>query len=77
MAKVHRKRRIDGDGNDLFNRSKWGFVENEIKPDVGGRIKYQSSWWPAKEINNEAIGKGERVEVIKREGIFQVVKRCL
>ena len=76
MFKVHRRRRIDGRGDDLFNRSQWGFVDSEIKPDIGGRIEYQSSWWPAKEINNQNVSKGERVMVIKREGIFQLVKRC-
>lgn len=75
MAKVHRKRRIDGDGDDIFNRSQWAFVDTEIKPDVGGRIKYQSSWWPAQEINNETVAEGEQVRVLGREGIFQIVER--
>lgn len=75
MAKIHRKRRIDGDGDDIFNRSQWAFVDTEIKPDVGGRIKYQSSWWPAQEINNAAVAEGERVRVLGREGIFQIVER--
>jgi membrane protein implicated in regulation of membrane protease activity len=77
MFKFHRKRRLNGSGNDLFNRSQWGFVDQKIKPDVGGRIKYQSSWWPAKEINNQEVCKGKRVLVVRREGIFMLVKRCL
>lgn len=62
---------------DLFNRSTWGIVEEEIKPDFGGRIKYQFSSWLAKEINNQRVVKGERVFVVKREGMFQLVQRSI
>lgn len=62
---------------DLFNRSEWGIVEEEIQPGIAGRIKYQfSSWW-AKEINGQRVCKGERVFVIKREGMFQWVQRSV
>jgi membrane protein implicated in regulation of membrane protease activity len=72
---------LKGKGNnseiDLFNRSKWGTVEEEIKPNTGGRIKYQNSSWPALENNNQTVHQGEVISVLRREGMFQIVERCL
>lgn len=48
-----------------------------IDPTFGGRIAYQSTFWPAQYVDSsysDPIPCGTRVKVVKRVGLVQLVK---
>ena len=47
-----------------------------IEPFRGGRIAYQSTFWPAQYVNSnygDTIPRGSRVKVVGRVGLIQLV----
>jgi membrane protein implicated in regulation of membrane protease activity len=49
-------------------------VEEEIRPDQPGRVRFQSSWWPAKCVREITLKPGEVVRVVRLENITLVVE---
>lgn len=49
-------------------------VEEEIKPNQPGRVRFQSSWWPAKCVREITLKPGEVVHVVGLENITLIVE---
>jgi membrane protein implicated in regulation of membrane protease activity len=49
-------------------------VEEEIRPNQPGRVRFQSSWWPAKCVREITLQPGEVVRVVSLENITLVVE---
>lgn len=62
--------------NILFNVSSpdIAIVDVTIQPDVGGRVRYQGSFWPAESSQGNNILKGKYVKVIGRNNITLLVE---
>jgi len=51
------------------------FVEETIEPHRAGRIRHSDSSWPARSTGAEALLKGQRVRIIKRDNITWIVEK--
>lgn len=49
-------------------------VEEEIRPNRPGRVRFQSSWWPAKCVREITLQPGEVVRVVSLENITLIVE---
>ena len=49
-------------------------VDVTIQPDIGGRVRYQGSFWSAKSFQNKGILEGQYVKVLDRDNLTLVVK---
>lgn len=49
-------------------------VDETIVPYFGGRVRFQSSWWPALCLHNITLGPGEVVSVVGRDNITLLVE---
>lgn len=49
-------------------------VEEEIRPNQPGRVRFQSSWWPAKCDGQITFKPGEVVHVVGLENITLIVE---
>lgn len=49
-------------------------VEEEIQPNQPGRVRFQSSWWPARCDREITLKPGEVVHVVGLENITLIVE---
>lgn len=49
-------------------------VEEEIRPDKCGLVRFQSSWWPAKCEREITLKPGEVVRVVGLDNITLIVE---
>jgi membrane protein implicated in regulation of membrane protease activity len=49
-------------------------VEEEIRPGEPGRVRFQSTWWPATSDQNLTFQPGEAVRVIAIENVTLIVE---
>lgn len=49
-------------------------VEEEIRPQESGRVRFQSSWWPAKCDREITLKPGEVVRVVGLDNITLIVE---
>ena len=49
-------------------------VEEEIRPDQCGRVRFQSSWWPAKCYQEITLQPGAVVRVLRLDNITLIVE---
>lgn len=49
-------------------------VEEEIRPQESGRVRFQSSWWPAKCEGEITLKPGEVVRVVGLDNITLIVE---
>ncbi|MCC3409462.1 MAG: NfeD family protein [Microcoleus sp. PH2017_10_PVI_O_A] len=49
-------------------------VEEEIRPDQCGRVRFQSSWWPAKCEREITLKPGAVVRVLRLDNITLIVE---
>ncbi len=49
-------------------------VEEEIRPQESGRVRFQSSWWPAKCEPEITLKPGEVVRVVGLDNITLIVE---
>lgn len=49
-------------------------VEEEIRPQYSGRVRFQSSWWPAKCDGQITLKPGEVVRVVGLDNITLIVE---
>jgi membrane protein implicated in regulation of membrane protease activity len=49
-------------------------VEEEIRPDQCGRVRFQSSWWPAKCNLQITLKPGAVVRVLRLDNITLIVE---
>ncbi|MEG5037560.1 MULTISPECIES: NfeD family protein [unclassified Microcoleus] len=57
-----------------FDNSEKAIVEEEIKPNQSGSVRFQSSWWPAKCVREITLPPGEVVRVVRLENITLIVE---
>jgi membrane-bound serine protease (ClpP class) len=58
-------------GNDEFRESR-AQVTEDLNPE--GRVKVQGEIWRASSRNGELIARGQRVNVVGREGMYLIVE---
>jgi membrane protein implicated in regulation of membrane protease activity len=56
------------------NHLEKAIVEEEIRPNQLGSVRFQSSWWPAKCVREITLQPGEVVRVVSLENITLVVE---
>ncbi|NJS12707.1 MAG: hypothetical protein HC789_21200 [Microcoleus sp. CSU_2_2] len=56
-----------------FNNSEKAIVEEEIRPNESGRVRFQNSWWPARCNREMTFQRGELVQVIGIDNITLIV----
>jgi NfeD-like C-terminal, partner-binding len=49
-------------------------VEEEIRPGESGRVKFQSSWWPATSDQEMTFKPGEAVRVVAMDNVTLIVE---
>ncbi len=49
-------------------------VEEEIRPGEAGRVKFQSSWWPATSEQEITFKPGEAVRVVASDNVTLIVE---
>jgi NfeD-like C-terminal, partner-binding len=49
-------------------------VEEEIRPGESGRVKFQSSWWPATSDQEITFKPGEAVRVVASDNVTLIVE---
>jgi membrane protein implicated in regulation of membrane protease activity len=49
-------------------------VEEEIRPGQSGRVRFQSTWWPAKCDRDITLKPGEVVRVLALENMTLIVE---
>ena len=49
-------------------------VEEEIRPQQSGRVRFQSSWWPAKCERQITLKPGDVVRVVGLDNITLIVE---
>ena len=49
-------------------------VEEEIRPQESGRVRFQSSWWPAKCDGQITLKPGDIVRVVGLDNITLIVE---
>ena len=57
-----------------LNHLKKAVVEEEIRPGQSGRVRFQSTWWPAKCDREITLKRGEVVRVLALENITLIVE---
>jgi membrane protein implicated in regulation of membrane protease activity len=49
-------------------------VEEEIRPQQSGRVRFQSTWWPAKCDRQITFKPGDVVRVVRLDNITLIVE---
>ncbi|MCC3409461.1 MAG: NfeD family protein [Microcoleus sp. PH2017_10_PVI_O_A] len=57
-----------------LNHLKKAVVEEEIRPGQSGRVRFQSTWWPAKCDRDITLKPGEVVRVLALENVTLIVE---
>ena len=60
-----------------FDTSEKAIVDEEIRPNECGRVRFQNSWWPAKCDRNLTFGPGDVVRVVGIDNITLIVEASL
>lgn len=61
-------------GSNLEEIEKQAIVDEAIVPHLGGRVRFQSSWWPALCQQNITLLPGEIVYVVGRYNLILLVE---
>ena len=57
-----------------FDNSQKAIVDEEIRPNECGRVRFQNSWWPAKCDRDITFKPGDLVEVVGIDYITLIVE---
>ena len=57
-----------------FDNSQKAIVDEEIRPQESGRVRFHNSWWPAKCDRELTFKPGDVVEVVAIENITLIVE---
>ncbi len=60
-----------------FNNSEKAIVDEEIRPNESGRVRFQNSWWPAKSDRDMTFEPGDVVRVVGIDNITLIVEASL
>ncbi|MEG4214441.1 NfeD family protein [Microcoleus sp. Pol14C6] len=60
-----------------FDNSEKAIVDEEIRPNESGRVRFQNSWWPAKCDRDLTFEPGEVVRVVGIDNITLIVEASL
>jgi len=60
-----------------FDNSEKAIVDEEIRPNESGRVRFQNSWWPAKCDLEMTFEPGEVVRVVGIDNITLIVEASL
>ncbi|MEG4235225.1 NfeD family protein [Microcoleus sp. Pol11C3] len=60
-----------------FDNSKKAIVDEEIRPNESGRVRFQNSWWPAKCDLEMTFEPGDEVRVAGIDNITLIVEASL
>jgi membrane protein implicated in regulation of membrane protease activity len=60
-----------------FNNSEKAIVDEEIRPNESGRVRFQNSWWPAKSDLDMTFEPGDVVRVVGIDNITLIVEASL
>ncbi|MEG4088197.1 NfeD family protein [Microcoleus sp. F6_B4] len=60
-----------------FDNSEKAIVDEEIRPNESGRVRFQNSWWPAKCDRDMTFEPGEVVRVVGIDNITLIVEASL
>ncbi|MGL5060772.1 MAG: NfeD family protein [Microcoleus sp.] len=55
------------------NYLEYAIVDEEIRPQETGRVRFQNTWWPAKCEKDTTLKVGEKVNVVAIENITLIV----
>ncbi|NJK76223.1 MAG: hypothetical protein HC786_14910 [Richelia sp. CSU_2_1] len=56
-----------------FDNLQKAIVDEEIRPNQPGRVRFQNSWWPAKCEETRTFKVGDTVHVVAIENITLIV----
>ncbi|MEG4250828.1 NfeD family protein [Microcoleus sp. AT3-A2] len=60
-----------------FDNSEKAIVDEEIRPNESGLVRFQNSWWPAKCDRDLTFEPGEVVRVVGIDNITLIVEASL
>ncbi|NJS12708.1 MAG: hypothetical protein HC789_21205 [Microcoleus sp. CSU_2_2] len=60
-----------------FSHAEKAIVDEEIRPNESGRVRFQNSWWPAKCDREMTFQPGDVVHVVGIENITLIVEASL
>lgn len=60
-----------------FDNSEKAIVDEEIRPNESGRVRFQNSWWPAKCDRDMTLEPGDVVRVVGIDNITLIVEAAL
>ena len=60
-----------------FDNSEKAIVDEEIRPNESGRVRFQNSWWPAKCDLEMTFEPGEVVRVVGIDNLTLIVAASL
>ena len=60
-----------------FDNSEKAIVDEEIRPNESGRVRFQNSWWPAKCDLEMTFEPGDEVPVVGIDNITLIVEAAL
>ncbi|MEG4105476.1 NfeD family protein [Microcoleus sp. S13_C5] len=60
-----------------FDNSEKAIVDEEIRPNEPGRVRFQNSWWPAKCDGDLTFEPGDVVRVVGIDNITLIVEASL
>ncbi|AFZ06442.1 protein of unknown function DUF107 [Oscillatoria nigro-viridis PCC 7112] len=60
-----------------FDNSEKAIVDEEIRPNECGRVRFQNSWWPAKCDLDLTFEPGDVVRVVGIDNITLIVEASL
>ena len=60
-----------------FDNSEKAIVDEEIRPNESGRVRFQNSWWPAKCDLEMTFEPGDGVPVVGIDNITLIVEAAL
>ncbi|MEG4010013.1 NfeD family protein [Microcoleus sp. Pol11C1] len=60
-----------------FDNSEKAIVDEEIRPNESGRVRFQNSWWPAKCDGEMTLEPGDVVRVVGIDNITLIVEAAL
>lgn len=60
-----------------FDNSQKAIVDEEIRPNLPGRVRFQNSWWPARCDREMTFQPGDVVRVVGIDNITLIVEVSL
>ena len=60
-----------------FDNSEKAIVDEQIRPNESGRVRFQNSWWPAKCDLEMTFEPGDVVRVVGIDNITLIVEAAL